>query len=188
MAMYNASLAGGGSSVTIDDVVYEGDLKLKSVLSDIRLTNLPYNFYAGSAVVLDGEIHILGGADSNHLDSHYKWDGTSWTSVMSIPYHFKNGSAVVLDGEIHILGGDYKSSSSPGNYYYRSHYKYNSITNKWNKEKFLPYYFYYGSAVVLESLYILGGNYDTSLGYDNYQDETYRSMYKIDAPTYDIVS
>ena len=41
------------------------------------VSTLPYSFYGGSAVMLNGEIHILGGANST--TNHYKWDGTNWT-------------------------------------------------------------------------------------------------------------
>ena len=38
---------------------------------------LPNQFYNGSAVVYNNEIHILGGDDNS--TAHYKWDGSSWT-------------------------------------------------------------------------------------------------------------
>ena len=74
MAMYNANLAGGGSSVTIDGVEYEEDLKLKSSTIDLYIGDLPFQFYYGSAVVLNGEIHILGSSNNSFYQYHYKWD------------------------------------------------------------------------------------------------------------------
>ena len=100
----------GGSSATIDDVVYEDDLKLKSMNMDINIGLLPYNFYGGNAVVLDGEIHIMGTGDGTAYKNHYKWNGSSWTSVSTLPYNFTKGSAVVLDGEIHIMGSSFSNS------------------------------------------------------------------------------
>ena len=102
--------SGSGSSVTIDDVVYEGDLKLKSVISDVKLPNTPYNSRFGSVVVLDGEIHLIGGEivySDNANRNHYKFNGSSWSKVSTLPYDFEDGSAVVLNGEIHIFGGGY---------------------------------------------------------------------------------
>ena len=60
---------------------------------------LPYRFSGSAAVVYDGEIHILKDT------KHYKWNGSSWTSVSTLPYELYGGSAVVYNNEIHILGG-----------------------------------------------------------------------------------
>ena len=109
------------------------------------MTDLPYDFYDGSAVVYNGEIHILGSAGNR--TSHYKWDGSTWTSVSTLPFSFYYGSAVVYNGEIHILGGNGGSSIS--------HYKWNG--SSWAKVSTLPYIFYEGSAVVYDkSIYIIG--------------------------------
>lgn len=140
-------------NVTIDGVRYKEDLKLVSTYTDLEVSTLPYDFEGGCAVVLGGEIHILGGIDN--LKKHYKWDGNSWTSVSTLPYNFINGCAVVLNGEIHILGGDNASST------YKKHYKWNG--SKWTSVSTLPYNFYFGSAVVLNGeIHILGtSNGDT---------------------------
>ena len=134
------------------------------------VSTLPYSFYGGSAVMLNGEIHILGGAASTK--KHYKWDGTNWTSVSTLPYEFCFGAAVVLNGEIHILGSDYSSS------YYKYHYKWNG--SSWTSVSALPYNFYYGSAVVLDGeIHILGGSHDSS---------TDRRHYKFDGSSWTTVS
>ena len=79
MAMYNANLAGGGSSVTIDGVVYEGDLKLKSGKAT-KYYKLPYSFRNGSAVVLNDEVYMIGGEINGYL-LFYKFDGTTWQQL-----------------------------------------------------------------------------------------------------------
>ena len=104
-----------GSSVEIDGVPYDGDLKLVSTTTDMAINTLPYNFHNGCAVVLDNKIHILGGTDSN--TNHYKYNGSYWVSVSTLPYIFYGGGAVVLNGEIHIMGSKHSSS------YYKYHYK-----------------------------------------------------------------
>jgi hypothetical protein len=85
-------------------------------------STLPYDFYSGSAVVLNNEIHIFGGGRSysygNDFKSHCKWNGSTWKSVSTLPYDFYHCSAVVLNNEIHILGGV-------------KHYKWNGST--WEK-------------------------------------------------------
>ena len=84
-----------------------------------EVSTLPYNgFRFGSAVVYNGEIHILGGgitstpADTN--TKHYKWSSANpnWTEVSTLPYGFRFGSAVVYNGEIHILGGGITSDQT----------------------------------------------------------------------------
>ena len=64
--------AGGGLKVSING----GELKdvesldLTTILGSwSSVSTLPYNFYGGSAIVLDNEIHILGSANSS---SYYK--------------------------------------------------------------------------------------------------------------------
>ena len=72
----------------------------------VSVSTLPYDFCVSSAVVLNGEIHILGSNyNLTYMKYHYKYNGSSWKSVSTLPYSFHGGSAVVLNGEIHILGG-----------------------------------------------------------------------------------
>ena len=96
---------------------------------------LPYSFYNGSAVVYDNELHILGGSDSQ--TSHYKLNGSKWTSVSTLPYSFYGGGAVVYNNEIHILGGDGNKTG---------HYKWDA--SSWTSVSTLPYNFFYDGAVV----------------------------------------
>ena len=118
------------------------------------LPNVPYEFYYGGTVVYNNEIHILGGADSTY--KHYKWDGSSWTSVSTLPYSFYGGSAVVLNNEIHIMGS---------NNNHTKHYKWNG--SAWTSVSTLPIEFCSGSAVTFNNeIHIMGtagnANYDTT--------------------------
>ena len=94
--------------VTIDGVQHSENLAFESKLADLRSVDLPYGFYSGSAVILNGEIHILGSrynsGSSSYGTKHYKFNGTSWVQVSTLPYTFYEGAAVVLNNEIHILG------------------------------------------------------------------------------------
>ena len=51
----------------------------------VSVSTLPYEFYQGSAVVLNNEIHILGSRDDSNTPVrdkyHYKYNGTSWASA-----------------------------------------------------------------------------------------------------------
>ena len=151
--------------------------KKNSIGSELKEINksvstLPYSFLNGSAVVLNGEIHILGSSsDSTSHKSHYKWDGTSWTSVSTLPYNFYQGSAVVLNGEIHILGSH---ATGVG----LNHYKWDGTS--WTSVSTLPYNFYQGSAVVLNNeIHILGSSYGGSV---------YKNHYKFDGSSWVSVS
>lgn len=116
---------------------------------DIGEVSLPYEFNQGSAVLYNGEIHILGSVVSEYRTSHYKWDGTKWVEVSTLPYEFYYGSAVVFNGEIHILGG---SGSSSGK---KKHYKWNG--SEWVSVSTLPYMFRNGVAVVYNNeIHIMG--------------------------------
>ena len=118
-------------------------------------STLPYDFYKGSAVVFNNEIHILGSySSSSYYKYHYKWNGSSWISASTLPYNFYYSSAVVYNNEIHILGG-YGNSTG--------HYKWNGAS--WVSVSTLPYNFYDGSAVVYNNeIHILGSN-NASDGY-----------------------
>ena len=130
--------------------VVDNDLELVPVYENTSVSTLQYNFYFGSAVVYNGEIHILGAGtgSTGNTTNHYKWDGSSWVSVSTLPYSFSFGSAVVYNGEIHILG-----SSN----YTTNHYKWNGTS--WVSVSTLPYSFVSGAAVVYNNeIHILGSN------------------------------
>ena len=97
------SSQGGGDSATASGSVVGLQIEKcvdEQVNGGVSVSTLPYEFTRGSAVVLNGEIHILGGNDSS--TSHYKFNGSSWESVSTLPYEFYRGSAVVYNSEIHI--------------------------------------------------------------------------------------
>ena len=118
----------------------------------------PYECYETSCVVLNDEIHMLGGGDdtaelSIRYLQHYKWDGTSWTEVSTLPYGFKGGTAVVLNEEIHIIGCSATSLS-----YNKAHYKWDGTS--WIRVSTLPLDFNGGSVVVFNNeIHILGSHY-----------------------------
>ena len=96
----------GGGTVGTD--VYIDGVKSSASRVDINsLIKLPYEFYNGSVVVYNNEIHILGGGGggSDFSTKHYKWNGTTWSEVSTLPYDFYSGSAVVYNNEIYILSG-----------------------------------------------------------------------------------
>ena len=120
-------------------------------LIHVSASTLPYSFYYGSAVVYNNEIHILGG-DGN-ATKHYKYNGSSWTSVSTIPYNFYRGGAVVYNNEIHLLGG-----SGNG----MVHYKWNG--SSWTSVSTMPYNFYYWSPAIVynNEIHIMGSGINSS--------------------------
>ena len=115
-------------------------------------TNLPFDFYGGTAVVYDNKIHIMSSLD--YKSAHYAWDGNTWTSVSSVPYSFYHGHAVVYNNEIHLLGG---------NWYPTYHYKWDGIT--WTKLDNLPIQLDSQSALVYNNeIHIFGGFESTGTG------------------------
>ena len=144
--------------VTIDGVQHSEDLAFESTPCAITLPEMtsPNRMKNGSAIALNGEIHVLGYYESTYTvgKNHYKFNGTSWTQVSTLPYYFGSGSAVVLNGEIHILGGVQYGSAGD---YVKNHYKFNGTS--WTQVSTLPYGFAFGSAVVLNGeIHILGGS------------------------------
>ena len=140
--------------VTIVDGVIQTkniDFKFEQCVDENKST-LPYEFYWSSAVIYNNEIHILGSENTSYYTKHYKYNGSTATTVSTLPYDFCYGSAVVYNNEIHIMGGDSNTTK---------HYKWNGST--WTNVSTLPYDFCYGSAVVYNNeILILGGNITTS--------------------------
>lgn len=100
--------------------------------------------YVGwKAVVYNDEIHFF------LREYHYKWNGTTWTSVSTLPYNFTS-SAVVFRNEIHILGGFW------GGARYSHHYKWNGTT--WTAAASLPYSDNVLAVVLNDRIHILGGS------------------------------
>ena len=154
-----------GKKAYVGEKLVEGTLSLKPIKADLRLESIPYSITKGSAVVLNGEIHILGGYN-NEL-KHYKYDGSKWVSVSTLPYEFYQGSAVVLNEEIHILGTAETSKE-------KLHYKYDG--SKWTSVSTLPENFYDGSAVVLNNkIHILGG-YSYHTNHYKWNGSTWKSV------------
>ena len=96
-AASSGAVSGSAGGLQIEKYVDE------QVNGCVSVSTLPYEFYQGSAVVLNDEIHILGGGGNG--SNHWKFNGTSWIKVRALPYNFYYGSAVVLNDEMHILGG-----------------------------------------------------------------------------------
>ena len=125
---------------------------------------LPYNFSAGSTVIYNNKIHILGGDSSTTAyKNHYSYDGMAWTKEIDLPYNFYYGCAVVYNNRIHILGSGNSS-------YYTAHYSWAEGETEWKVETAIPYNFVWGCAIVYEDkIHIFGSsNNSSSSNYKNH--------------------
>ena len=118
------------ADVTIDGVKVTESLSLTSFIYNKDEGSLPFTLFAGAAVVYNNEIHIMGGTQDSY--KHYKWNGSSWSSVSTLPFSFE-GLAVVYNNEIHIMYDTY-------------HYKWNG--SSWSSVSTLPFSFSHGGIVV----------------------------------------
>ena len=126
-----------------------GTLSLNPVEVDVSLEKTPIYVNGSAAVVLNNEIHLFGGYNSER--AYYKWNGKTWAEGKpSLIRDLNQGGAVVLNGEIHLLGGDAYGNTSKNHYVLRG--------SSWTGISNLPYKFYYSSAVVLNGeIHLLGG-------------------------------
>lgn len=132
-------------SILIGSKTYENKNVSLTISGWTSAPALPFNFYNGSVVVYNGEIHIMNGTN------HYAFNGTSWRKVSTLPYTHYGKSVVVYNNEIHMMYKD-------------NHYAFNG--SSWRKASTLPYKCLGTSAVVYNGeIHILGGHVTTA--YDN---------------------
>lgn len=116
-----------------------------------------------SAVVLDGKIYIIGGADSPSGPSGgvqirtvdvYDPSTDSWSQKGNIPRsRICDGSASMVDGKIYAFGGWGGE--------YRAH-EYDPVTDTWSDKKNMPQYRTNLSTSVVDGMiYAIGGGYDS---------------------------
>lgn len=65
-------------------------------------TDIPYNFYQGAAVIFQGKVHLIGGAESP--TAHYSWDGENWVQESTLPHNCILTGAIVWQGKLYIFG------------------------------------------------------------------------------------
>ena len=102
---------GGAKFTTMDDGIHiiDGDGIDHFVYKDDnrweRLESLPVNISPKFAVALNGELHVVGGFDTNY--NHYKYKNGEWYAVGRFPnmrqYTFDTRSAVVCNGSIYAI-------------------------------------------------------------------------------------
>lgn len=126
------ALSSGGHAVVLDNEIYIAGgssapqrFYKKSGGVWTQLSKIPYSFAQGGMVVLNGEIHILGGANvqggtQGNAYKHYKWNANGWSTTGetivrgSIFYSgedygralgYKIGAIVLYKNNIYLIGG-----------------------------------------------------------------------------------
>lgn len=112
-------------------------------------SDLPYNFYDGSAVVVCNDIYLFGGTASKTTANKYNPSTNTLTSLANVPVGFNYGAVVAIGTDIFLF---FTGTSTP---YAR---KYNTLNNAYTALA-SPYQVYNSSAVAVGAyIYLLGGN------------------------------
>ena len=138
-----------------DIILNVNDFKEIDMPFRLLLKKIPYEFYNGSVVVFNNEIHILG-CDSYSL-RHYKFDGTNWVSVSTLPFQINGGnckSTVVYQNEIHIFNN-------------QQHYKFDGTD--WISVSTPPFSLARAISVVYNNEIHVLGNFDSSYDKRHYK-------------------
>lgn len=143
---------------------------------------------SAAAVNLIGQIHVIGGANSNALNSHHIFDPISnqWFLLNSTLSQARSGlTANVINGKIYAVGGYFLSTSGvePIN----SMEVYDPANTFWTFQEDMPIArLGLSSAVINEELFVFGGAINTSvptrtLAYSPAEDE-WRQLRDIPKP------
>lgn len=126
-------------------------------------STLPYDVCHGKAISFNDELHLIGGGTNYYgydydadkfLNTHYKWDGETWTKASDLPYVARGAVLFVAGKVLHLAGGMTIESEDNS----KKHYTWDG--DVWSVSTDLPMGRYNSSAVTIsESItYIAGGN------------------------------
>ena len=126
---------------------------------------------SSASVILNGNIHLLGGANTDALDSHHFYDpGTdSWSSISSLNQKRSGLTAVTINSKIYAVGGYFLSG---GVVSLSSAEVYDPGTNLWSDISNMPFTkLGITSEVVQNKMYVFGNENGTAvLEYDPVSD------------------
>jgi len=121
------------------------------------LANIPAGLSFPVVVVLNGEIHVIGGgatSGATQLHLRYKPLSNVWDTLAEVPYKAQQPAGAVLAGKIHYFGGGYPNSGTPLSY----HFVYDPTENKWTAAASLPIpRVIMKAATINGKLYAIGG-------------------------------
>ena len=120
--------------------------------------------HAASAVV-DGELYVIGGRNTNFLQRVYLDDNeiyhpktNTWQKIEPMPTKRSASDTVVVDGRIHVFGGEICDEGGMSNKVFNNHEVYNTKLDEWTQGLNMPTA-RHGPSVqsVNNSIYVIGG-------------------------------
>ncbi|MEM7085986.1 MAG: kelch repeat-containing protein [Bacteroidota bacterium] len=122
---------------------------------------------SAASVVLNGQIHLVGGANTDALDSHHAYnpDTDNWSSISSLNQKRSGLTAVTINNKIYAVGGYFLST---GVVSLSSAEMFDPVTNLWNNIASMPFTkLGITSEVVQNKMYVFGNENGTAvLEYD----------------------
>ena len=177
---YNANIPYDfdGSAVSIGTYIYLlGGYKNRNAiyryntLTDkyIKLRDIPYEFYSGSAVAIETDIYLFGSENSSYKKYAYKYNTltNTLTQLANIPYYFSYGCVIAIGTDIYLMGSINDTTA----------YKYDTLTNTYTRLSNIPYQFY-GCAVTMGTyIYLFGSGFSSELNKNTYKYDTLTDTY-----------
>lgn len=136
----------------------------------IRLKDIPYSFYKGSAVAIGTDVYLFGSQYSSASQRYaYKYDTltNTYTQLADIPYTLA-GSVIAVGTDIYLFG----CGSS-----YNYTYKYNILTNEYTKLENTPDSFVEGGLATFEDDIYLFLNNNSVMLYCTYKYNIISNLY-----------
>ena len=124
-----------------------------------------------AAVVLDGEIHVIGGGNSESTiadHSVYEPATDSWSEAAPLPRTEGSPAAVTFQGKLYAIGG--RSGTTD----YGDVFVYAPASDTWSTGPAIPPRGTAGAAVFRDSIYVFGGESQTRF-------KTLRDVYRLTA-------
>ncbi len=146
--------------------VYDPDTDSWEAIQDI-----PVSLGSAATIVLDEQIHLIGGGANNALSSHFIYDPITdvWSTALSMNTSRSGLSAALVNGKIYAFGGYFLSGGVQS---LSSAERYDPSTNNWTPITAMPFTkLGISSAVLDDRIYIIGNENNTNiLEYDPLAD------------------
>ncbi|MEQ9062798.1 MAG: T9SS type A sorting domain-containing protein [Vicingaceae bacterium] len=124
------------------------------------LTDVPAKLTFPVCVVLNGNIHLIGGgAVGGATDLHLRYTVATdtWDTLAPVPYLAQQPGGAATSGKIYYFGGGFPNSGTPLN----AHFVYDPLTDSWDTAAGLPANRVIHEAMAIkDSIYVMGGQPD----------------------------
>lgn len=116
----------------------------------------------GEAVVVDGNIYIIGGYGTSAVESYNPTTNT-WTTRTSMPLAISYFSAVCINNKIYVIGGQNYATNTP----LSTLYEYDPVSDTWSTKASMPFANWkFAAGVIHGKIYTIGGISQTLDVYD----------------------